>query len=194
MIVLNLVKKREKKRHEGLLTEEYLKDITYLNQFLPPMHQIQYIGFDMARLNKLYLSKMLTTLISKSYFGSYRKEANVMNRLADIASIAVSRTGIFRSFPPLYSHRLWSTQSKPEDEMENTFRDCRQQLQNSGLYFARHTPRRQVGITRVNCVDCLDRTNTAQFALGRCALAYQVFDEKLKSKDKTLSNESLFCF
>lgn len=53
IIVLNLVKKREKKRHESLLTEEYLKDVSYLNQFLPPAHQIQYIGFDMARLNKL---------------------------------------------------------------------------------------------------------------------------------------------
>ncbi|KZS16333.1 polyphosphoinositide phosphatase [Daphnia magna] len=156
VIVLNLVKKREKKRHEGLLTEEYLKDITYLNQFLPPMHQIQYIGFDMARLNKL-------------------KEANVMSRLADIASIAVSRTGIFRSFPPLHVHRLWPTQSKPEEEMESKFRDYFQQLQNSGLYVGRQTHRRQVGVTRVNCVDCLDRTNTAQFALGRCALAYQLY-------------------
>lgn len=32
----------------------------------------------------------------------------------------------------------------------------------------------QTGIIRVNCVDCLDRTNTAQFALGKCALATQV--------------------
>lgn len=32
----------------------------------------------------------------------------------------------------------------------------------------------QTGIIRVNCVDCLDRTNTAQFALGKCALAIQV--------------------
>ncbi len=57
VIVLNLVKKREKKRHESLLTEEYLKDVTYLNQFLPPRHHIQYIGFDMARLNKLCVTK-----------------------------------------------------------------------------------------------------------------------------------------
>lgn len=32
----------------------------------------------------------------------------------------------------------------------------------------------QTGAIRVNCVDCLDRTNTAQFAVGKCALAYQV--------------------
>lgn len=34
--------------------------------------------------------------------------------------------------------------------------------------------RLQTGIVRVNCVDCLDRTNTAQFALGKAALAFQV--------------------
>lgn len=36
-------------------------------------------------------------------------------------------------------------------------------------------PGLQTGIIRVNCVDCLDRTNTAQFALGKCALGYQVY-------------------
>ena len=26
----------------------------------------------------------------------------------------------------------------------------------------------------MNCVDCLDRTNTAQFMAGKCALGFQV--------------------
>lgn len=34
--------------------------------------------------------------------------------------------------------------------------------------------RKQTGVVRVNCVDCLDRTNTAQFCLGKCALGFQV--------------------
>ena len=33
---------------------------------------------------------------------------------------------------------------------------------------------KQRGVVRTNCVDCLDRTNTAQFAIGKCALAFQV--------------------
>ncbi|EPX73122.1 inositol polyphosphate phosphatase [Schizosaccharomyces octosporus yFS286] len=32
----------------------------------------------------------------------------------------------------------------------------------------------QQGILRTNCVDCLDRTNAAQFVFGKCALAYQL--------------------
>ena len=33
---------------------------------------------------------------------------------------------------------------------------------------------RQTGIVRTNCVDCLDRTNTAQFVVAKCALGLQV--------------------
>jgi hypothetical protein len=35
----------------------------------------------------------------------------------------------------------------------------------------------------VNCVDCLDRTNTAMFAIAKCALGYQVKDHDLSSYD-----------
>ena len=31
----------------------------------------------------------------------------------------------------------------------------------------------QVGVLRTNCIDCLDRTNVAQFALGLVALGQQ---------------------
>jgi hypothetical protein len=32
----------------------------------------------------------------------------------------------------------------------------------------------QTGVVRVNCVDCLDRTNTAMYAVAKCALGHQV--------------------
>ncbi|KAI9893150.1 MAG: phosphatidylinositol-3,5-bisphosphate 5-phosphatase [Vezdaea aestivalis] len=32
----------------------------------------------------------------------------------------------------------------------------------------------QNGVARTNCVDCLDRTNAAQFIIGKCALGYQL--------------------
>ena len=32
----------------------------------------------------------------------------------------------------------------------------------------------QTGVVRVNCVDCLDRTNTAMYAIAKCALGHQV--------------------
>ena len=35
--------------------------------------------------------------------------------------------------------------------------------------------RDQTGVLRVNCVDCLDRTNTAQYIVGKCALGHQLY-------------------
>jgi len=49
------------------------------------------------------------------------------------------------------------------NQIENKVKEC----------FARKGTM-QTGIIRTNCVDCLDRTNTAQFAIGKCALGFQL--------------------
>lgn len=59
IMFLNLVKKREKKKHESLLTDVISNGIKYLNQFLPPEHAIQYYHLDMARVNKGSEAKVL---------------------------------------------------------------------------------------------------------------------------------------
>uniref|UniRef100_A0A1A9ZCS4 SAC domain-containing protein n=1 Tax=Glossina pallidipes TaxID=7398 RepID=A0A1A9ZCS4_GLOPL len=117
LIMLNLVKKREKRQHESILSKELVNSIRYLNQFLPPPHRMKYIHFDMAR---------------KSRGGD-----NVMEMLAEIAESVLQQTGMF--------------------------------LKARGLPLTFQT-----GIVRTNCVDCLDRTNTAQFAIGKCALGHQL--------------------
>lgn len=38
----------------------------------------------------------------------------------------------------------------------------------------RLTPLLQQGVLRTNCVDCLDRTNAAQFAIAKRALGHQL--------------------
>ncbi|CAN7989283.1 unnamed protein product [Ixodes hexagonus] len=134
LIALNLVKKREKRMHESLLSSQFLDIIDYLNQFLPRSHHIVYLAFDMARNNK-------------------SKEANVMGRLSDIAYSVLSKTGLFHSR---------AGQSLPPAHY------C------LGGVLTQYGARLQTGVARVNCVDCLDRTNTAQFALGKCALAFQL--------------------
>ncbi|XP_014488614.1 PREDICTED: polyphosphoinositide phosphatase isoform X2 [Dinoponera quadriceps] len=191
IIILNLVKKREKKKHESTLSEELSMAVKYLNQFLPLEHHIQYISFDMARMSK-------------------RKEVNVMRRLANIAYNAVLKTGIYQSHNPYYSQRyLFSPQNNNTRKLHKTNSsstlssnlcdarysinktDCgRRTSSDSSTYVNRTNEWSQVenkvrecfarrgtlqtGIIRTNCVDCLDRTNTAQFAIGKCALGFQL--------------------
>uniref|UniRef100_A0A3Q4BLD8 SAC domain-containing protein n=1 Tax=Mola mola TaxID=94237 RepID=A0A3Q4BLD8_MOLML len=110
IIILNLVKKREKRKHEKILSDELYPAVINLNQFLPPDNCIDYIAWDMARYTK-------------------SKLCNVLDRLGMIA--------------------------------ENV-----------------------TGVLRTNCVDCLDRTNTAQFMVGKCALAYQLYALGMIDKPK----------
>ncbi|KAL8709942.1 MAG: hypothetical protein Q9220_005392 [cf. Caloplaca sp. 1 TL-2023] len=51
----------------------------------------------------------------------------------------------------------------------------------------------QNGVARTNCIDCLDRTNAAQFIIGKCALGFQlqalgiVTDEKVDFDNEVVS-------
>ncbi|XP_056620487.1 polyphosphoinositide phosphatase [Triplophysa dalaica] len=139
VIILNLVKKREKRRHEKILSDELYPTITNLNQFLPPEHSIEYIAWDMARYTK-------------------SKLCNVLDRLSMIAENVVKRTGFFVNRPDFYCHTL-----RPDERWGDL----------GGIVTA--NGRLQTGVLRTNCVDCLDRTNTAQFMVGKCALAYQLY-------------------
>ncbi|XP_057307626.1 polyphosphoinositide phosphatase-like [Hydractinia symbiolongicarpus] len=142
LIILNLVKIKEKKPHEQILSGLLKESIDYLNQFLPFPHKMQYTAWDMARVTK-------------------SKEDKVIEILAEIAESKVKETGFFHSGPQLFCNKLRNNPS---------FAD----MKGFG-YNSEHPGLKQTGILRVNCVDCLDRTNTAQFMVGKCALGFQLY-------------------
>jgi len=74
-----------------------------------------------------------------------------MNRLYEIAESCVEKTGFYQNFPKKHSNRKFKESSDTVN---------------------------QKGVVRVNCVDCLDRTNTAMYTIGKCALAHQVLEKK----------------
>lgn len=148
VIILNLVKKREKRKHERILSDELFVAVTCLNQFLPPEHHIHYIAWDMAKYTK-------------------SKQFNVLDRLSIIAEDAVRKTGFFVNRPDFYCHTL-----RPDEKWNNL----------GGLTSS--CGRLQTGVLRTNCVDCLDRTNTAQFMVGKCALAFQLYALGMIDKPK----------
>lgn len=48
------LQKREKRKHEKILSEELYPAVINLNQFLPPQFWIDYIAWDMARYTKRF--------------------------------------------------------------------------------------------------------------------------------------------
>ncbi|PWN53902.1 hypothetical protein IE53DRAFT_383532 [Violaceomyces palustris] len=150
VLVLNLIKSKEKQPREVKLLRAFGECISYLNQFLPEGKKIKYIAWDMSRASKSH-------------------DQDVIGVLEDIAEEMVENTGFFHSGP------------EPSSSLADTF-------PNSDL-FSKETPpsgeeraapkRRetillQSGVARVNCVDCLDRTNAAQFVIGKAAFGHQL--------------------
>ncbi|GBE87131.1 Polyphosphoinositide phosphatase [Sparassis crispa] len=84
------------------------------------------------------------------------KTQDVIGYLEDIAEESIQMTGFFHSGPEPYAHALQN-----EDD-------------GTGLPW-RNTMSLQNGVCRTNCVDCLDRTNAAQFVFGKRAFGHQLY-------------------
>ncbi|KAG5419960.1 FIG4 [Candida metapsilosis] len=134
IIILNLIKQKEKQPRESRLNIQYINCINYLNQFLPEQNKLQYRSFDMSKNSK--------------------KNMDVITPLQNIAHEAIHQIGIFHNGTTINSTQL------------------------------------QQGIIRTNCIDCLDRTNAAQFIICKEALTKQLRSLELISEGKTLDYES----
>lgn len=134
IIILNLIKTKEKQPRELKLNVHFQNCITYLNQFLPDENKLRYHGFDMSRHSK--------------------KNLDVIGPLQNIASDSIKEVGFFHNGTDLQTTKL------------------------------------QVGIIRTNCIDCLDRTNAAQFIICKESLWHQLRSLELIAPEKSLEYDS----
>lgn len=134
VIILNLIKTKEKQPRELKLNQHFSNCITYLNQFLPEKHKLQFNCFDMSKHSK--------------------KNLDVIRPLQKIAVKSIDQVGFFHNGQDLASTRI------------------------------------QKGIIRTNCIDCLDRTNAAQFIICKEALSYQLASLGLISESTNLDYDS----
>jgi hypothetical protein len=86
------------------------------------------------------------------------KDKNVLQNLSLIAYSTLKKVGLFQSF-------------KTEAYSNFSLNNCKE----LGGLKRKDGRILQTGVIRVNCVDCLDRTNTAAYVLGKAALSFQLF-------------------
>ncbi|KAJ3287826.1 phosphatidylinositol-3,5-bisphosphate 5-phosphatase [Rhizoclosmatium sp. JEL0117] len=142
IIVLNLIKSKEKTPREGILLPEFRDSVTYLNTHLPEEMKMVYVEWDMARANKSDDAQEVVACLER------------------IAEDGLGMTGFFHAGREPYL---------------NAVRRAELEAGDSTKLPTRILGRLQTGITRTNCIDCLDRTNAAQFMIGKCALAHQLY-------------------
>lgn len=80
----------------------------------------------------------------------------MIERMEEIAEECVKKTGFFHAGRNLYRNIM-------HDKGEKDHKDEKVEI------------KMQSGVVRTNCIDSLDRTNAAQFFIGKCALGHQLY-------------------
>jgi hypothetical protein len=143
IIVVDLVKQSEKREREVIVGNEFRNAIDYINQHIEDGHKILYCALDYSHISK-------------------HRNLNVSSSLNDVATWSVNQTGFFCSSPQ------WKIMEGGNIEPFDNGGDNvdEERLFNKRFGSILFFPMEQMGILRTNCIDCLDRTNVAQFSAG----------------------------
>ncbi|KAJ8562435.1 hypothetical protein K7X08_011726 [Anisodus acutangulus] len=179
IIILDLIKTQEKKPRESILRTEFANAIEFINKDLSEENRLRFLHWD---LNK----------------HSRSKATNVLLSLGKVATYALNLTGFFyyQVTPALRSDGClkWPTfeyaAASNVDHLRHFDPDIEKQYNNdngesdnsdgktSGCNYVSNGYLKpaifQRGVLRTNCIDCLDRTNVAQYAYGLAALGHQL--------------------
>lgn len=199
IIVLNLIKTVEKRPREMMLRREFAHAVGYLNAILSEENQLKFIHWDFHKFAKSKSANVLAVLgavasealdLTSFYYSGkpsiVKKRANQLNRTS---------TGRDASLRDLRgkSGDLVKIGSGSENSNSLTSReregDLSQQIKTDNCDGDR--PRFQSGVLRTNCIDCLDRTNVAQYAYGLAALGRQLHAMGLTDKPKVDPDSSI---
>ncbi|XP_050946799.1 phosphoinositide phosphatase SAC3 isoform X3 [Cucumis melo] len=165
IIILNLIKTREKKPRESILRAEFANAIDFINNDLSEENRLRFLHWDLHKHAR-------------------SKATNVLLLLGKVASYALKLTGFFycQVTPALRSERSEgncsiSSQLHSDNDVEDAASMEKQisadNLTSNGNYVIKQSLF-QSGVLRTNCIDCLDRTNVAQYAYGLAALGHQL--------------------
>ncbi|KAI3932073.1 hypothetical protein MKW92_005683 [Papaver armeniacum] len=142
IIILNLIKGREKEARESTLRGMFSYATEVINNDLSFENRLRFFHLDLAKLSK-------------------NKDIDVLESLGGLTEYSLRTTGFF--------HSQFSPNFVPGDDNENRL------IKQTKL---------QKGVLRTNCIDCLDRTNVAQYSYGLAALGYQLKALGLISRPK----------
>ncbi|KAK4778072.1 hypothetical protein SAY87_018259 [Trapa incisa] len=165
IVILDLIKTNEVKPRESILHAEFSKAVSFLNKGWSKENAIRFLHLD--------LNKCLRNSGAK----------HALSVLCKLAKQALDLTGLFY-------HQVMAD-LHPGEEIDNgncTLPEIPSRIGNESISQtqernssddAGENPRiepmmLQNGVLRTNCIDCIDRTNVAQYAYGLVALGRQL--------------------
>ncbi|XP_074360306.1 phosphatidylinositol-3-phosphatase SAC1-like [Apium graveolens] len=219
IIVLNLIKTVEKRPREMMLRREFTTAVGYLNQILPEEKQLKFIHWDFNKFAKSKSANVLAVLggvaseaLDMTGFYYSGKPLAVKRKSSQISRNIITRDASLRDLRAnsgdLRDLRANSGDLRDLransgdlarigsniDTLNSTIMRGRESVgpqHSSNNNYGNAAPRFQCGVLRTNCIDCLDRTNVAQYAYGLAALGRQLHAMSLTDEPKVDADSSI---
>ncbi|KAL5062580.1 hypothetical protein RYX36_024317 [Vicia faba] len=159
IIILNLIKTREKRPRETILRTEFANAVKSINQNLSKDERLRFLHWDLHRHSRR------------------SKATNVLLQLGKVAAFALKLTGIFYCpvTPNMKLEGLFPYSFSENNHVIDESVAVQDSISNDENKDYNVKPKTlQSGVLRTNCIDCLDRTNVAQYAYGLVALGSQL--------------------
>ncbi|KAM6583675.1 hypothetical protein CsatB_010677 [Cannabis sativa] len=174
IIILNLIKTQEKRPRESILRTEFANAIDFINKDLSEESRLRFLHWDLHKHSR-------------------SKATDALLLLGKVAAYALTLTGFFYCQVSPSLETDFSTESSSSEEVDNGELSPKNHydVNNNGdankfevkpigdgntgnENHSGKQPMFQRGVLRTNCIDCLDRTNVAQYAYGLAALGHQL--------------------
>ena len=165
VVVWDLVKQSEKREREVRVGNEFRNAIQYINTSIDDEHKIRYCALDYSHISK-------------------HRNLDVSTSLNEVATFATNQVGFFCSAPKWKI--LKGGRIKPFDEDDERAAAMLTEKLDVPIF-----PMEQRGVLRTNCIDCLDRTNVAQFSAGVKAIEQQLVVMGIRSSPKLDSTANI---
>ncbi|XP_060206017.1 phosphoinositide phosphatase SAC2-like [Lycium barbarum] len=159
IIILNLIKTREKRPRETILRAAFANAIEFINKDLSEENHLRFLHWDLNKHSKSKATNVLTLL------GKVAANALELTGFLHCQLIPASKTGKLLKF---------SSIDNTEDQAGQDICEVRAEANSTSDNYHVNLSTLQRGVLRTNCIDCLDRTNVAQFAYGLVALGHQL--------------------
>ncbi|CAL5417230.1 unnamed protein product [Camellia sinensis] len=184
IIVLNLIKTVEKRPREMMLRREFTNAVGYLNQILSEENHLKFIHWDFHKFAKI-LGGVASEALDLTGFYYSGKPTIVKKRATQLSRTSTGRDASLRDLRANSGElaMIGSCNDTLNSLMkQDSQSDSSEQISKDN--YGGSAPRFQSGVLRTNCIDCLDRTNVAQYAYGLAALGRQLLAMGLSDTPK----------
>lgn len=206
------MKQTEKREREVIVGSEFRNAVEFINSAMPKRHRIRYIALDYSRISKQKDSNVLQALdevalwsLRQTGFFCSAPKRHIKNQghkyqgNSSSFSFDFNHTSANTTRPTSYS----CVSTNFEDPGPPLYRE--KKIQNlEAMPIRLPTPPtsptlqrysgewlEQRGVLRVNCIDCLDRTNVGQFSVGMRAFGQQLYCMGLRNTPTLESRSQL---